>query len=362
MGILCPGRCVVIAEAGVNHNGSQDMALKLVDAAAAAGADAVKFQTFKADSLVSRRAPKAAYQRITTDPDESQWAMIQRLELDVAAHRRLQAHCQAAGIAFLSSPFDLESLNFLLHDLHLGVIKIPSGELTNGPLLLAAGRSGQEIILSTGMATLAEIETALGVLAFGLLGVTGPPGRVAFQNAFVSPAGGRILREQARLLHCTTEYPAPFAEVNLRGMEVLREAFGLPTGYSDHTEGVAVAIAAVARGAVVVEKHFTLDRDLPGPDHRASLEPEQLAVMIRGIREVEAAMGDGRKVPTPAELKNRDVARKSLVALQDIPAGTLFSEENLGARRPGGGLSPMEWWSLLGRPAARDYARDQEIV
>ncbi|MBF0153480.1 MAG: N-acetylneuraminate synthase [Magnetococcales bacterium] len=361
MGILCPGRCALIAEAGVNHNGSLDLALKLVDAAAAAGADAVKFQTFRADRLVSRQAPKARYQQLTTDPDESQWRMIQRLELDAAAHRRLREHCQAAGIAFLSSPFDVESLEFLVNDLGMTTLKIPSGELTNGPLLLAAGRSGREIILSTGMATLAEIEAALGVLAFGLLQVAAPPGRAAFQDAFISAAGGRVLREQACLLHCTTEYPAPFAEVNLRGMDTLHTAFGLPTGYSDHTEGVAVALAAVARGAVLVEKHFTLDRALPGPDHRASLEPHELAAMVRGIRAVEAALGEGRKVPTPTELSNRDVARKSLVALREIPAGTLFSADNLGARRPGTGLSPMGWWELLGQPAPRDYVKDQEI-
>ncbi|MBF0137531.1 MAG: N-acetylneuraminate synthase [Magnetococcales bacterium] len=361
MGILCPGRCTVIAEAGVNHNGSLDLALQLVDAAVAAGADAVKFQTFRADRLVSRQAPKARYQQVTTDPHESQWQMIQRLELDPAAHHRLQAHCHAAGIAFLSSPFDVESLDFLVNGLDMAVLKIPSGEMTNGPLLLAAGRSGREIILSTGMATLAEVETALGVLAFGLLQSTATPGRAAFQDAFISPAGGRVLQEKARLLHCTTEYPAPYGEVNLRGMDTLRDAFGLPTGYSDHTEGIAIALAAVARGAVVVEKHFTLDRGLPGPDHRASLEPEQLATMVREIRSVEAALGDGRKCPSPAELKNRDVARKSLVALREIPSGTRFSAENLGARRPGTGLSPMAWWELLDQPARQHYAKDQEI-
>ncbi|MBF0425873.1 MAG: N-acetylneuraminate synthase [Magnetococcales bacterium] len=361
MGILCPGRCVVIAEAGVNHNGSLDLALKLVDAAVAAGADAVKFQTFRADRLVSRQAPKARYQQVTTDPEESQWRMIQRLELDASAHKRLQAHCQAAGIAFLSSPFDMESLDFLVRDLGLETIKIPSGELTNGPLLLAAARSGREILLSTGMATLAEIEAALGVIAFGLLRSPAPPGLPAFQQAFISEAGGEVLRAQARLLHCTTEYPAPFAEVNLRGMETLHAAFGLPTGYSDHTEGVAVALAAVARGAVLVEKHLTLDRELPGPDHRASMEPKAMAAMVQEIRAVEAALGDGRKVPTPTELANREIARKSLVALRDIPAGTPFSVENLGAKRPGSGRSPMDWWALLGEPATQDYAEGQEI-
>ena len=359
-------RPFVIAEAGVNHNGSIDMALRLVDAAVLAGVDAVKFQTFKADRLVVRHAVKARYQKAMTDPQEGQWEMIRRLELDDAAHERLLLHCRDSNILFLSSPFDIESLQFLIDQLDVDLVKIPSGEITNGPFLVHAGASGKAIILSTGMATLGEVELALGALAFGfttsrLASEKIYPSIAAFNHAFRSDEGQTALATHVSLLHCTTEYPAPYNEVNLRAMDTLRAAFSLPVGFSDHTPGIAIAIAAVARGASIVEKHFTLDRSLPGPDHRSSLEPMELAEMVRSIRAVTEALGNGIKVPTRSEIGNRAVARKSLTALSDIAVGELFSEINLGIKRPGSGISPMHYWEWLGRTSGRSYHRDQTI-
>ncbi|MBF0159894.1 MAG: N-acetylneuraminate synthase [Magnetococcales bacterium] len=355
----------MIAEAGVNHNGSLDRALRLVDAAVLAGVDAVKFQTFKADRMVTRGAAKANYQQSATDPHESQWEMIRRLELSETDHERLLSHCRESGIQFLSSPFDLESLQFLVERLGVDLVKIPSGEITNAPLLLQAGASQRAILLSTGMATLGEIELALGALAFGAsqshsdnLAI---PSIETFEMACRSPDGRRMLEQKVTLLHCTTEYPAPYGEVNLRAMDTLRAAFALPVGFSDHTPGIAVAIAAAARGAAVIEKHFTLDRHLPGPDHQSSLEPVELADMVRSVHAVVRALGDGIKVPMPSELGNRDVARKSLTAACDILADELFSTENLTIKRPGTGISPMHYWQWLGRRAGRNYHRDQVI-
>ena len=345
----------VIAEAGVNHNGDAKRARQLVDAAADAGADAVKFQTFRADGVATAGAVKAAYQKRTTGAGETQLAMLKRLELSHPLHRELLARCRRKGIKFLSTPFDLGSLRFLADELCLDTIKIGSGEVTNGPFLLAAARTGRKIILSTGMSTLGEVKQALGVLAFGLVG-SGQPSRPGFAEAFASAKGQKALRGKVTLLHCTTEYPAPFTEVNLRAMETMRRAFGLAIGLSDHTPGIAVPIAAVALGARVIEKHFTLDRTLPGPDHKASLEPGELRAMIDGIRAVEAALGDGRKRPMPSELKNRDVARRSLVALAPIAKGEAFTDENLGAKRPGNGVSPMTYWDWIGRTADRARA------
>ncbi|MEO5349158.1 MAG: N-acetylneuraminate synthase [Magnetococcus sp. YQC-3] len=345
----------IIAEAGVNHNADPQMALRLVEVAAAAGADAVKFQTFRAAELVSPTAAKAAYQQRTTGADESQFAMLHALELDWPTHLLLQARCQEMGIHFLSTPFDLPSLAFLVEEMGLDLLKISSGELTNGPLLWRAAASGRRIILSTGLATLGEVEEALLVLASGFL--QQPPSATLYHSA----AGQQRLRERVTLLHCTSEYPAPFASVNLRAMDTLAHAFGLPVGLSDHSSGIAIPIAAVARGAVVVEKHFTLDRSLPGPDHAASLEPLELVEMVRAIRAVEEALGDGRKIPAAAEWKNREVVRKRLVALTDIAEGERFTEFNLGAKRPGEGISPMEYWRWLGRPARRAYRGEQPI-
>lgn len=353
--------CLIIAEAGVNHNGSIDMAMSLVDAAAAAGADIVKFQTFKAEAVVSRFAPKAEYQVDTTGSDESQLDMVRRLELSPEDHWRLMRHCESRCIGFLSTPFDTASARFLVKELGLGQLKIPSGEITNAPLLLDMARMNRPVILSTGMSTLGEIEEALGVLAFGYMNTSMQPSREAFRQAYVSDDGQMALCGQIILLHCTTEYPAPYPEANLAAMDTLRHAFGLPVGFSDHTEGIAIPIAAVARGAVVVEKHFSLDRTLPGPDHRASLEPAELAAMVSSIRQVEAAIGDGIKRPSASELKNAPIARRRLVAARQIKEGEILSEGNLASKRPGNGISPMEFWTWRGRQASRDFAEDEPI-
>ena len=348
----------IIAEAGVNHNGERDKALALVDAAADAGAGAVKFQTFRADALAAAGAPKAAYQNQTTDAGESQLEMLKALELPQYLHRELIQRCEEREIGFLSTPFDIGSLHFLVNDLGLRTLKIPSGEITNGPLLLKAGKSGCDIILSTGMSTIKEIEQALSVLAFSMPGaMTEPdvaPSRDAFSAAFDSEAGQAALAEKVTLLHCTTEYPAPFEDTNLNAMTTLRDTFGLDVGLSDHTPGIVVPIAAAALGATVIEKHFTLDRTLPGPDHQASLEPDELVAMVEGIRTTEAAMGDGVKQPQPSEMENSKVVRKSLVALKPIRKGEPFTVDNLGVKRPGTGLSPMDYWDRLEQPADRD--------
>jgi N-acetylneuraminate synthase len=351
----------VIAEAGVNHNGSFELARQLVDAAAAAGADAVKFQTFRAKDLATVRAPKAAYQAKTTGARESQLQMLKKLELGPAAHRSLVARCRRRGLDFISSPFDAASLRLLTHGLRLPVLKIPSGELTNGPLLLQAARSGRRIILSSGMSVLAEIEAALGVLAFGLLARAQAPSRENFAQAYRSAAGQRRLRDRVVLLHCVTDYPTRFEDANLRAMDTLRAAFGLSVGLSDHTQGIAVPIAAAARGARVIEKHLTLDRTLPGPDHRASLEPQDFAAMVAGVRQVERALGTGLKAPTASEMRNARSARKSLVAARAIARGERYSPRNLTAKRAGSGRSPLEYWELLGKPAPRRMRKDDPI-
>lgn len=352
----------IIAEAGVNHNGSLDQARALIDVAAEAGADAVKFQTFRADTLVTRTASKADYQKETTGAHESQHAMLRALELSEADHEALVAHCRLRGIAFLSTPFDVQSLHLLVDRFDLARVKVPSGEITNAVLLLEVARVGRPVILSTGMSTLAEVEQALGVLAFGFTAPAGvQPGTETFLAAYASPEGQAALRDRVTVLHCTTAYPTPAADVNLRAMDTLRDAFGLPVGYSDHTLGLHVPVAAVARGAVLIEKHFTLDRTLPGPDHRASLEPDELAAMVRAIREVEAALGAPRKAPAAVEIGNRAVARKSLVAAQPIAAGEVFTEENVAVRRPGTGRSPFEYWACLGRRAERAYEEGEVL-
>lgn len=352
----------VIAEAGVNHNGSLDMARQLVDAAAEAGANAVKFQTFKASALVSRQTPKAAYQLQTTDEAESHFEMIRRLELPTDHHRVLIERAAKRGIEFLSTPFDSDSLDMLVGEFGLRTIKLPSGEITNGPLLLKVARAGCRLILSTGMSNLGEVEEALGVLAFGYsASPEARPAREAFEAAYLAPEGRQALQDRVTLLHCTTEYPARPADVNLRAMDTLAQAFGLPVGYSDHTEGIHIPVAAVARGAVLIEKHFTLDRTLPGPDHKASLETKELARMVRTIREVEQALGDGIKRPVPTEIRNRDVVRKSLVAVKAIAKGEVFSSENLTCKRPGIGISPMDYWDWMDKSATRDYAVDDVI-
>lgn len=355
-------RCTVIAEAGVNHNGSLDTAHRLVDAAADAGADVVKFQTFKADKLASRHAHKAAYQERLTDTGQSQLEMLRALELSEAAHRELLLHCGERGVEFMSSPFDADSLAFLVS---LGVrrIKLGSGELTNAPLLLAAARTGLPLILSTGMSTLSDVEAALGVLAFGYGAPAGAaPSKAAFREAWACAASRRLVAGKAALLHCTTEYPAPRGQVNLRAMNTLRDAFtGVECGYSDHTEGHAVSLAAVALGARFIEKHFTLSRAMPGPDHQASAEPAAFKALVDGIREIEDALGDGAKVPVAVEVANMAVARKSLVAARPIALGAVIGPDDLAVKRPGTGMSPFDYWEVLGTPAQRDHAPDDLI-
>jgi N-acetylneuraminate synthase len=350
----------IIAEAGVNHNGSLETAMQLVDAAVAAGVDAVKFQTFKAEKLVTESAEKAKYQKQSTGEVESQLAMLKGLELKYEFHFQLRDYCLAQGIQFLSTAFDFDSLAFLVAEVGIEQLKIPSGEITNGPFLLANAQTGKNIIVSTGMATLGEVETALGVLAFGYLGGD-QPSLAAFQLAYSSAQGQAILKDKVTLLHCTSEYPTPMAHVNLLSMDVLRHAFDLPVGYSDHTEGLVVPVAAAARGAVLIEKHFTLDRSQKGPDHQVSLEPDELKQMVAAIRAVEQALGSSRKIPQSIELENRNVARKSLVAGAAIAVGERFCAENLASKRPGTGLSPMEYWRLLGKASDHAYRPDDLI-
>lgn len=351
----------VIAEAGVNHNGCMDLAQRLVETAQRIGADAVKFQSFKAEALVSRHAPKAVYQQKTTGLAESQLQMLQKLALDESQQKELKDYCGQCGIDFLSSPFDLDSASWLLDGLGMATIKLGSGEITNGPLLLEIARSGASLILSTGMSSLGEVEAALGVLAFGYADIGGSPSRQAFAAAWTDPSARQILRDKVSLLHCVTEYPSPPEQVNLRAMDTLAAAFGLPVGYSDHTHGIAVAIAAVARGACIIEKHLTLDQTLPGPDHRASLAPPEFAAMVTGIREVELALGDGVKIPAPCEVRNAAVVRKSLLAARALSCGEVFDKDNLTVKRPGTGRIPMDYWDVLGRAANRDYGEDEVI-
>ncbi|MGF1740830.1 N-acetylneuraminate synthase [Vibrio profundum] len=353
---------LIIAEAGVNHNGQEELAFALVDAAHKAGADIVKFQTFKAKNLVTEEAKQAEYQVTNTQKKESQLAMLSRLELSYEVHHELVKYCDSLGIEFLSTAFDLESLNFLVNDLHLTRLKLPSGELTNAPLVLEHARTGCDLIVSTGMATLSEIETALGVIAFGYTaGKNAEPSMLGFQEAYASEAGQKALKEKITILHCTTEYPAPMEEINLKAMDTLGRAFDLPAGYSDHSEGITVPIAAVARGAVLIEKHFTLDRNMEGPDHKASLEPKELEAMVKAIRQIEIALGSSVKTPTVSEVKNKTVARKSLVAAIDIKEGEKLTESNLIIKRPGSGLSPYRYWDLIGRTANKGYKAGELI-
>lgn len=330
-------RTLIIAEAGVNHNGDLELAKQLVDAATEADADLVKFQTFSAERFVTQSAPKADYQTRTTEQTESQFNMLRRVELTHEMHEVLLAHCRDRGIGFFSTGFDTQSLDYLA-GLGAERFKVPSGEITNLPYLRHIGGFGKPVIVSTGMATLGEIEDALEALESA-----GTP------------------RARITVLHCNTEYPTPMVGVNLRAMTRIRDAFGVAVGYSDHTLGIEVPIAAVALGATVIEKHLTLDRNLPGPDHKASLEPDEFAAMVRAIRNIEQALGDGIKRPSPSESGNRSIARKSLVASTKIRAGEAFTPENVTAKRPGTGMSPMRWDEVMGRVATRDYARDELI-
>ncbi|EKP04877.1 MULTISPECIES: N-acetylneuraminate synthase [Leptospira] len=331
-------KTLIIAEAGVNHNGDLELARKLIDVAANAGADIVKFQTFEAERLVTKSAKKADYQNTIHDnTTESQYEMLKKLELSKENHEKLIQHCKQTGIEFLSTAFDLQSLAFL-EQLNLSRYKIPSGEITNLPYLQKIGSSGKPIILSTGMSTLGEIESALLVL---------------------ETTGAK--RGEITVLHCNTEYPTPYSDVNLSAMKSIADAFKIKVGYSDHTSGIEISIAAVALGASVIEKHFTLDRSLPGPDHKASLEPNELKGMVRSIRNVELSLGDGIKKPSSSEFKNISIARKSIVAASSIKAGEIFTRENLTAKRPGDGISPMRLNEVIGLKAKREFFEDELI-
>jgi len=357
------GSTFVIAEAGVNHNGDLGLARQLIDIAATCGADAVKFQSFHAERLVSGSADKAEYQIRTTGAAESQLDMVRKLELSESQHFELGEHAKVKGIQFLSTPFDVESLDLLTNRMGLTTIKIASGEITNAPFLLAISRAAKKVILSTGMSTMDEIEAALSVLAFGFSEKESSdvPRPKDLLHAFRSMKESAGFRDRVTLLHCTSEYPAPAAEVNLRAMITMNHRFGLPTGYSDHTAGIHIALAAVALGAVIVEKHFTIDKSLPGPDHMASVEPDELETLIRQIRDVEKCLGDGVKRPSESELKTRLIARRSLVVSKDVAKGEVFTEDNLTCKRAGGGSSPFDYWNLLGKRARRSYKTDESV-
>lgn len=325
----------IIAEAGVNHNGNIDTAKRLVDVASFSGADAVKFQTFKAENLVCKNAQKAEYQLETTDKKESQFDMLKKLELTPEMHEQLLEYCHQKGIMFLSTPFDLESLNFIVQ-CGIGIIKVPSGEITNYPYLKAVGRTGKKVILSSGMSMMNEVKNAIDVL---------------------SENGSKDIT----ILHCNTQYPTPYDDVNLKAMLTMKNELGVEVGYSDHTLGIEIPIAAVALGASVIEKHFTLDRQMEGPDHQASLEPNELKKMVRSIRNIELALGNGEKKPSESERKNIFIVRKSIVAKYDILEGEVFTNSNLTTKRPGNGVSPMSWNEIIGQKAKKNFRADELI-
>ncbi|MBF0444857.1 MAG: N-acetylneuraminate synthase [Magnetococcales bacterium] len=354
-------RVYIIAEAGVNHNGNIDLALKMIDAAVGAGVDGVKFQTFNVEQLVAATAAKASYQKMAGQADETQGEMLAKLAISESDHQRLKTHCQEQNIEFLSTPFDCGSLDFLIKQLGLEKIKLSSGAITHGPLLLAAGQSGANIILSTGLSNLGEVEQALMILAYGLSNSSLPPSLKGFSQAYATPESQQALQDKVTLLHCTTQYPAPMKDINLRAMDILHKAFALDVGFSDHSLGISAPLAAVARGARVIEKHFTMDKTMTGPDHKASLNVDELKEMVKGIREVELALGVAKKFSTNSENENRSVVRSSLTALTDIAKGAVFTDENLGVKRPGMGISPVNYWSWLGCRARRDFVKDEAI-
>jgi len=330
-------RVFIIAEAGVNHNGNVKIAKKMIDAAVLAGADAIKFQSFKTEKMISKSAPKAAYQKKKTGDKESQFDMIKKLELDEKAHSELISYCKRKGILFLSTPFDFESIE-LLDKFGLEIFKIPSGEIINLPYLRKVGSLKKRIIMSSGMANLKEIKDALDVL---------------------TKAGTQ--KKNITVLHCNTEYPTPFEDVNLLAMVTIKDAFKVRVGYSDHTSGIEVPIAAVALGATVIEKHFTLDKNMKGPDHMSSLEPDELRAMVKAVRRIEKALGNGIKKPSPSELRNKSMVRKSIVTSKSIKKGEIFTEENITVKRPAIGISPMEWDNVINKVAKRDFKEDELI-
>lgn len=354
-------RTYIIAEAGVNHNGSFDMAKQLVDVAKQAGANAVKFQTFKAENLVTRSAQQAGYQVENLGEATSQFEMLKKLELSYDEFIELKRYCDLMEIEFLSTPFDFESVDFLLNEIEMKTFKIPSGELTNSPFIHYIATKRKPMIISTGMATMGDIHVALSFLAYGLAFPEQLVDVGQVQTYYQTPEAKKLLKEYVTVLHCTTEYPAPFDTVNLRAMNEMEKELQLPIGFSDHSQGIAVPIAAVALGAMVIEKHYTLNCHLPGPDHLASLEPKELKEMITEIRAIEQSLGIGKKIPTSTELKNRHAARKSIVAKVKITAGDRLTENHLAIKRPGTGMPPTAYWTLLGKVAKQSYEVDMLI-
>lgn len=352
----------IIAEAGVNHNGSKGMAMELIDVAAEAGANAVKFQTFKTENLVTKHAQLAKYQKNNETEIDTQYEMLKALELSEGDFIDLSNYCARKGIDFMSTAFDSVSLDFLVKQTSVRVLKIPSGEITNGPFILEHVLTGKDLIISTGMSTLEEVRHALSVVCFGLVGPQGEnPNSENLLQAFNSSEAQDIMKKRLTLLHCTSEYPAALSSVNLLAMDTLSREFSLAVGYSDHTEGILAAVAAASRGATVIEKHFTLNRSLPGPDHKASLEPKELTEMVQKVRQIEALLGSSEKKPSKNEIENQKVARKSLFALKAIKRGETFCRNNLGIKRPGDGVSPMEYWSYLGLTSDRSYSEGERI-
>ncbi len=374
-------KAYIIAEAGVNHNGSLELAKQLVDVAAAAGADAIKFQTFKAENLVNVHAPQAEYQTANIGKIESQFEMLKRLELKHEMHFEIASYCKEKDIVFLSTPFDKESLDFLINNFDMPFIKIGSGEVTNAPFLLEIARTGKDVILSTGMSTLKEVKEALSVLSFGYYScVNDVPSIEAFKTAFETNEAQKQLKEKVKILHCSTEYPCPLSDVNLNAMLTMEGELGLDVGYSDHTAGIDVSLAAVTIGAKIIEKHFTLDKTMEGPDHKASLEPDELKELVRevkriadldakkkreylkSINDIDLILGDGIKAPSSSELKNISIARKSIIAKKNIASGEIFSKDNICVKRPGSGLSPLHYWSILGEKSSKYYNADEVIA
>lgn len=351
----------IIAEAGVNHNGSIDMAKELIKVAKEAGADAVKFQTFRAENLVTKEAMQADYQVENLGEATSQYEMLKKLEMSFDEFKSLKNYCDEIGIEFLSTPFDYDSVDFLIEELQMRMVKIPSGELTNSPFIHYIATKQKEIIISTGMATVEEIHEALAFIAYGLAKPNTDVSIESVHSFYKTKESKDILQKFVTVLHCTTEYPAPVETINLKAIQQLSEELGLPIGFSDHSQGIIIPIAAISMGTTVIEKHFTLDRKLSGPDHIASLEPSELFAMVEGIRQVESALGSGLKQPTVNEMKNRVAARKSIVASVDIKKGELLKKSNITIKRPGNGISPSKYWSLLGEKANKSYKMDEQI-
>lgn len=351
----------IIAEAGVNHNGSLDMAMKLVDVATQAGADAVKFQIFKTENLVTKSAKQASYQIENYGDTNSQFNMLKKLELSYDDFIEIKRYCEYVGIEFLATPFDFESADFLIDELNISEVKVSSGDLTNIPFLHYLATKGKPIILSTGMSNETEIHDALKFMAFGFLYPNEVVDVNEVEKCYVSKEAKQMLSEKVKILHCTTQYPSPVKTINLNAMKTIKDTFGIEIGLSDHSEGIHISVAAVALGATVIEKHFTLDKTLEGPDHLASLAPNELEQLVKHIRDIEVALGDGNKLPHKEELQNADVVRKSLVAKRKIQAGELFSHNNLTIKRPGSGISPLSYWSYIGKRAINNYEEDQLI-